>query len=95
MLHTGTSVTVHNKSQSNMLRTGSHSPSCYALVSLSQSIMLRTSTIVKVQHATHWYHGHSPSCYALVPLSQSIMLLTGTIVKVKHAMHWYHGQCPI
>ncbi|KAH3815478.1 hypothetical protein DPMN_144001 [Dreissena polymorpha] len=39
--------------------------------------MLRTGTIVTVQHATHWYHSQSPTCYALVPESQSNMLYTG------------------
>ncbi|KAH3872290.1 hypothetical protein DPMN_035505 [Dreissena polymorpha] len=63
MLDTGTSVTVHHA----MHWYHSHSPSCYTLVPLSQSNMLRTGTIVTVQQDTHWYNSHSPTCYTLAP----------------------------
>ncbi|KAH3875607.1 hypothetical protein DPMN_038877 [Dreissena polymorpha] len=55
--------------------------------------MLRTGTIVTVQHATHWYHSQSPTCYALVPLSQSNMQAL-VFVTVQHATHWYDCSKP-
>ena len=63
---------------------------CYTLVPLSQSKLLRTGIIVSVWHAIYWYNCLSLTFYILVPLSPSDMLRTGIIVTVWHALYWYH-----